>query len=81
LQVCPERDGVLASVRDNGPGIPRQERENVFNRFSRLDRSRSTGGSGLGLTLVKAVAEPHGATPERCDAAPGRQVRVRIPVS
>ena len=51
-------------VEDEGPGIPETERERVFEPFVRLEASRSeeTGGSGLGLTLAKAVAEGHGGT-------------------
>jgi two-component system OmpR family sensor kinase len=48
-------------VRDDGPGIPLQERERVFERFHRTDgaRTRSTGGAGLGLAIVRAIAEAH----------------------
>lgn len=81
LHVDRECDSVMASVNDNGPGIPKEEWENVFKRFYRLDRSRSTTGSGLGLALVKAVADLHGATLELSDARPGLQVHVRFPVS
>lgn len=51
-------------VEDEGPGIPDEERAHVFEPFVRLETSRSeeTGGSGLGLTLAKAVAEGHGGT-------------------
>jgi signal transduction histidine kinase len=51
-------------VEDEGPGIPEAERGRVFEPFVRLEASRSgeTGGSGLGLTLAKAVAEGHGGT-------------------
>ena len=44
---------------DRGPGIPAAEHDKVFQRFYRSDASRSTTGSGLGLSLVKAVAELH----------------------
>jgi signal transduction histidine kinase len=49
-------------VDDEGPGIPDGERERVFEPFVRLEASRSaeTGGTGLGLTLVKAIAQGHG---------------------
>jgi signal transduction histidine kinase len=49
-------------VEDEGPGIPEEDRSRVFEPFVRLERSRNeeTGGSGLGLTLVKAIAEGHG---------------------
>jgi len=49
-------------VEDDGPGIPKSEQERVFEPFVRLETSRSseTGGTGLGLTLVKAIAQGHG---------------------
>src|SRR6185295_687688 len=50
-----EMDEVIAAVLDNGPGIPEQERSKVFRRFYRLDISRTTPGSGLGLALVAAI--------------------------
>ena len=58
-------------VADNGPGIPEAERGRVFDRFYRLDRSRSTAGSGLGLALVKAIAGLHGLSIELTDRKPG----------
>ena len=48
-------------VSDDGPGIPESDRERVKDRFVRLDKSRSLPGSGLGLALVDAVSELHGA--------------------
>jgi signal transduction histidine kinase len=54
-------EAVLA-VADDGPGIPAAARGRVFQRFYRLDASRSTPGHGLGLALVAAVAELHGGT-------------------
>ena len=53
--------GVEISIRDNGPGIPSWDRERVKERFVRLDKSRSLPGSGLGLSLVEAVADLHRA--------------------
>jgi two-component system, OmpR family, sensor kinase len=50
------------SVRDDGPGIPTEDRERIFERFSRLESSRATEGSGLGLSIVAAIAEAHGGT-------------------
>ncbi|WP_372785469.1 ATP-binding protein [Phenylobacterium sp.] len=66
-------------VTDNGPGVPEAERERLFDRFYRLERSRSTPGSGLGLALVAAVARLHGAEVELLDARPGLQARVTFP--
>jgi signal transduction histidine kinase len=60
-----------ATVADNGPGVPETERERIFRRFYRLERSNSTHGNGLGLSLVTAVAELHGMKLTASDNAPG----------
>ncbi|RMH70502.1 MAG: sensor histidine kinase [Actinomyces sp.] len=54
-------DGRRLEVHDAGPGVPEGEREAVFDRFHRLESTRTLPGSGLGLSIVKAVAEAHGA--------------------
>ena len=59
LQDRPE--GPLLSVQDDGPGIPKEEQEKIFERFYRSDASRSAKGTGLGLSLVKKIAQLHGA--------------------
>jgi signal transduction histidine kinase len=66
----------VLTTEDNGPGVPATERDLVLRRFYRLDHSRSTPGSGLGLSLVAAVAALHGATLELSDAQPGLRVTV-----
>jgi signal transduction histidine kinase len=66
----------IAAVADAGPGIPAEERDKVLRRFYRLSSSRSTEGHGLGLSLVAAIAELHGAELELADARPGLQVGV-----
>lgn len=66
-------------VADEGPGIPADEREKVLQRLYRLDRSRSTQGSGLGLSLVSVIAELHGATLSLSDNDPGLKVTVTFP--
>ena len=55
-------EGVFLKVIDNGPGIPVEHRERVFERWWREDesRSRAKGGSGLGLSVVKAIVDAHG---------------------
>lgn len=69
----------LVRVTDSGPGIPAAERDRVFDRLYRLERSRSSPGYGLGLSLVAAIAKLHGYTIELSDAAPGLCVTIRIP--
>jgi signal transduction histidine kinase len=64
------------SVIDDGPGVPAAERERLFDRFHRLEASRSTPGNGLGLALVAAVARLHGAEASLHDAHPGLEARV-----
>ncbi len=68
--------GATLWVRDDGPGVPETERERLFDRFYRLEASRSTPGSGLGLALVAAVAKLHGAEVRLSDAQPGLEARV-----
>ena len=71
------RDGAAQiEVADDGPGVPSADRERVLDRFYRLERSRSTPGSGLGLALVSAVAKLHNARVELADTNPGLCVRV-----
>ena len=76
-----DQKGVAVSVSDTGPGIPREEWPKVFKRFYRMDRSRSTSGYGLGLALVKAVADLHCASIELSDEMPGLRVELRFPKS
>jgi signal transduction histidine kinase len=66
--------GPAVSVADNGPGIPAEFREQAVRRFFRLETSRSTPGTGLGLSLVSAVAKLHGARLRLEDNAPGLRV-------
>jgi signal transduction histidine kinase len=71
--------GVVISVTDDGPGIPLQDRERVMKRFVRLDSSRSTSGTGLGLSLVAAIAELHGGRVELTANHPGLKVEIMLP--
>ena len=67
------------AVTDTGPGIPADAREAVLRRFYRLEESRTTSGSGLGLALVKAIAELHNAKLTLSDNSPGLSVSVQFP--
>ena len=62
VRITDTGDGYDVLVEDEGPGIPENDRQRVFEPFVRLESSRNefTGGTGLGLTLVKAIAEGHG---------------------
>jgi signal transduction histidine kinase len=71
--------GVEAVVSDNGPGIPAQLRTKVLERFTRIDTSRSTPGSGLGMSLVVAITTLHDATLELHDNMPGLRCVLRFP--
>lgn len=65
------RDGaIVLSVADHGPGVPAHKRDDVVERFVRLDESRSKPGTGLGLSLVEAVMEMHQGSLELSDTVP-----------
>jgi signal transduction histidine kinase len=73
---------VTVTVTDNGPGVPEAEREAVWRRLYRGDASRSQRGLGLGLTLVKAVAEAHGGSAAVGDApGGGARFELRFPAA
>jgi signal transduction histidine kinase len=66
-------------IVDSGPGIPLEEREKVFDRLYRLERSRNTPGNGLGLALVAAIAKLHRFQITLTDAVPGLCVTLVMP--
>lgn len=73
-------DGQVAlTVKDNGIGIPVSEQQRIFERFYRVDKSRSkaTGGTGLGLAIVKHIVEIHGAKIE-LESAPGAGTTISV---
>ena len=78
-----EDDGrVMLYVSDNGPGIPEKDHDRVMDRFVRLEESRSEPGTGLGLSLVKAVARLHGGDLRFKNEHPGLCARIDLtPVS
>jgi signal transduction histidine kinase len=81
IVVWPEMtpEGVDLIVADTGPGIPAEERARVVERFVRLEASRNSPGTGLGLSLVAAVARLHGARLILEDNGPGLKAIVRFP--
>lgn len=73
-------DGVaVASVSDNGAGIPSDERDKVFRRFYRVASSRTAPGNGLGLALVAAIVNLHQGKAELADNNPGLRVSISLP--
>jgi signal transduction histidine kinase len=75
--------GVLA-VRDDGPGIPADHRERVFDRFVRLDDDRAReddGGSGLGLAIAAEIARTHGGTLRVAESPSGACLELRLPLA
>ena len=84
LTVVPDESSVLITVDDDGPGVPESERARIFERFARLEdsRSRDAGGAGLGLAVVSVVVRRLGGTIEVIDApAGGARFNVRLPAA
>jgi signal transduction histidine kinase len=79
LRVFGSDGKAVLEVADHGPGIPEANREIVFDRFVRLEPSRSTPGNGLGLSLVRAVARRHGGSVALTDNQPGLKARLEFP--
>jgi signal transduction histidine kinase len=74
-----DKDIVELRVCDRGPGIPAPDRARVVERFVRLEQSRSAPGSGLGLSLVAAVARLHGGELRLTDNDPGLCAVLALP--
>ena len=79
VEVKERVNAAVLIVSDSGPGIPPEERKNVLKRFYRLERSRQSPGSGLGLSLVAAVAHLHEIEIEMTDNRPGVRARLLFP--
>lgn len=63
VSVNEENGSIVASVADTGVGIPREELPDIYNKFHKIERAGDEiGGVGMGLALVKAIAEAHGGT-------------------
>ncbi len=81
VEVAQTANGPTMSVTDNGPGIPADQRERIFEPFVRLPRS-PRGGTGLGLAIVRRTIESHGGT-ITCDPSPtgGTRFTLRLPAA
>jgi signal transduction histidine kinase len=74
------QERIRFAVLDDGPGIPLQERERIFERFHRTDaaRTRNSGGTGLGLAIVRAIAEAHGGVVRAAEPASGEGTVIEL---
>lgn len=82
INISCESDYAIIGVKDNGSGIPKEDLPYVFERFYRADksRSRSTGGSGIGLAIVKAIVTAHnGMVSVNSELGNGTEVIVKLP--
>jgi two-component system OmpR family sensor kinase len=82
VTVGPQKGDAVIEVQDAGPGLSREHLERVFERFYRADesRARASGGVGLGLSIVAAVAEAHGGSVTARSEASGATFRIVIPL-
>ena len=86
LRAAPRDRGVSISVRDSGPGIPPEHLPRVFDRFYKVDAARANtavpSGSGLGLSIVRAIVETHGGTVTAANAPEGGAIfELRFPAA
>ena len=81
IAAFPDEGRVVVEIRDSGPGIPMELWDKVFQRFFRLERSRTTPGTGLGLSLVAAVAKIHQSHVQFMAGCPGFSVRLTMPAA
>lgn len=83
LHMLRDGDTVVVQVQDHGPGVPLDQRERIFDKFYRLPgASERSGGVGLGLSLVRSIAQRHGASvrcTDRPDGTPGACFELRLP--
>ena len=81
VSLTSDSTGARLVVADDGPGVPSEHRDRVFDRFFRGDESRAheTGSTGLGLAIVRAVAGRHGGTATLDEHTPGATFVVHLP--
>jgi signal transduction histidine kinase len=81
MVVSPDGTDIAIRVRDEGPGVPEEDRERIFGRFVQLDTARRGNGAGLGLPIARWIAEAHGGTVVLEDTgAGGSTFRVTLPL-
>ena len=82
VAAAPGPTEVVVEVHDDGPGLPPGLAEHVFERFTRGDtsRTRASGGAGLGLSLVAAIAQAHGGTASVRSEPGATTFRITLPV-
>lgn len=78
LRLSSEGSDAIVSVEDDGPGVPHEIRDKLFQRFFRAEASRSMPGNGLGLSLVAAVVRAHGGSVVAEDASSGLRMVIRL---
>ncbi len=81
VSLSAEAGAIVASVSDNGVGIPESEQPRLFERFFRSTATRDVPGTGLGLTIVRAIVEAHGGTIECNSCSSGTTFTFTLPVS
>ncbi|MEU1080589.1 HAMP domain-containing sensor histidine kinase [Streptomyces sp. NPDC005908] len=83
VTVSGEGDRAVLTVRDDGPGVPPEDAERIFERFVRLDdaRSRDQGGAGLGLAIARDLAQRHGGTLTLAPETPGACFELNLPAA
>jgi signal transduction histidine kinase len=75
-----DRDGwLVVGIADDGPGVPAEHRDRVFDRFFTFRPERSNGHVGLGLPIAQAIARSHGGEVALCEAAGGAHFELRLP--
>ena len=81
IGVAPSPEGICIDVSDTGPGIPADLRSRIFDRFYRVEKSRSRekGGSGLGLAISRAIVTAHSGTLEAQSTHAGATFTMRLP--
>ena len=78
IRAFASNERAVLEVADHGPGVPEVDRESVFDRFVRLEPSRTTPGNGLGLSLVRAIVRRHAGSVSLEDNRPGLRIRLEF---